>query len=261
MNITAIISSHRKSGNTDQAAQLLLDSLQKQASEEGIPLVVETIHLAHHNLGMCRGCRICFDQGETQCPLKDDLLSILDGMQSAAAIIAASPVYVDDVNGVMKNWIDRMAFVCHRPQFAGKSAFLLATAGMAHSKHTLRTMGFAFRTWGFHLIGELSLIAGAKMEKKALIENYQQKIDRSAQQILQSLRRNRVRKPSFFALMTFRIQQAYWQKNRDDSIDYRYWKKQGWMDKNCHFYIPHSASALKVFLARLTGQVIGAFVK
>jgi multimeric flavodoxin WrbA len=36
-------------------------------------------------------------------------------MMRAEAYVFASPVYVEDINGVMKNWIDRMAFNSHRP--------------------------------------------------------------------------------------------------------------------------------------------------
>jgi hypothetical protein len=149
---------------------------------------------------------------------------------------------------------------CHRPQFAGKSAFLLATAGTAHSKHALRTMAFALRTWGFHISGKVSLITGALMRKGEINDHFHPKIEKAAEKMLLSLHKIQPNHPSFIALMTFRIQQAFWQKNQDNSVDYQYWHEQGWMEKDCNFYIPHSASANKVFLARLIGQVIGAFV-
>lgn len=94
------------------------------ADKENIILEIERISLGQLDLNTCRGCRVCFDKGEEKCPLKDDVLSIRDKMILADGILAASPVYVEDVNGIMKNWIDRMAFNCHRPAFAGKSAYI-----------------------------------------------------------------------------------------------------------------------------------------
>ena len=51
-------------------------------------------------------------------------------MDAADGIIFASPVYVNDVSGIAKTWIDRLAYVCHRPAFAGKCAYLIATVGV-----------------------------------------------------------------------------------------------------------------------------------
>ena len=64
-------------------------------------------------------------------------------MQSADGLIVAIPVYVNDVSGIVKNWIDRLAFVCHRPEFAGKSAFLISTVGLGPTSHALQTLRFA----------------------------------------------------------------------------------------------------------------------
>ncbi|NDJ36042.1 MAG: flavodoxin family protein [Chloroflexi bacterium] len=50
-------------------------------------------------------------------------------LSAADLLIVATPVYVNDVNDLVKTWIDRLAFVCHRPEFADRSAYLLATEG------------------------------------------------------------------------------------------------------------------------------------
>jgi multimeric flavodoxin WrbA len=149
MNILILNSSYRKDGNTDRTAQLLQARLESTAKDNHEPLVLDTFYLGHMNVEPCRGCRVCFDKGEEFCPIKDDMADIKARVKAADAIILAGPVYVDDVNGIMKNWIDRLAHVCHRPEFAGKSAYLLATAGSTRTGHALRTMDTALRTWGF----------------------------------------------------------------------------------------------------------------
>jgi len=152
MKILSFISSYRKNGNTANIVQLLEDTIESISKQMNIHADFETVFLGHQNILTCKGCRICFDKGERNYPLNDDLLLIKERIDSADFVILASPVYVEDVNGIMKNWIDRMAFVCHRPEFFGKSAYILSTSGVGSTKHSLMTMNTALRTWGFHIV-------------------------------------------------------------------------------------------------------------
>ncbi|MDD5067022.1 MAG: flavodoxin family protein, partial [bacterium] len=158
MKIIILNSSYRKKGNTGRIVGLLEEILQQAAARSHEPLETEIIHLAHQKVLSCQGCRICFDRGEEFCPLKDDLQAIKKKIKEADAMVLASPVYVNDVNGVMKNWIDRLAHVCHRPEFYGKSAYLLATTGQSPCIHTLNTMNLAIRTWGITTLGRSGFI-------------------------------------------------------------------------------------------------------
>ncbi len=124
MKIISLVSSYRINGNTNTAVSLIEKQLLSIADKENIALEVEKIQLGHLDIKTCCGCRVCFDKGEGKCPLKDDLLEIWDKIHQTDGILVASPVYVEDVNGIMKNWIDRMAFNCHRPAFAGKTVYI-----------------------------------------------------------------------------------------------------------------------------------------
>jgi multimeric flavodoxin WrbA len=114
MNILNSNSSYRKDGNTDRTTQLLQARLESTARDNHEPLVLDTLYLGHINIEPCWGCRTCFDKGEEFCPINDDMSEIKARMKAADALILAGPVYVDDVNGIMKNWIDPLAHVCHR---------------------------------------------------------------------------------------------------------------------------------------------------
>jgi NAD(P)H-dependent FMN reductase len=209
----------------------------------------------------CRGCRSCFNKGETACPLEDDLLSIKARMKAADGIVLAGPVYVNDVNGVMKNWIDRMAHVCHRPEFAGKAALLIATTGGTSVKHAVRTMAVALWTWGFRTVGTVGLVAGANMPAEEMQRRHSAAILRGARRLFQDVARKGCMKPSFLSLMVFRIQQAGWAKTAPDSIDFAYWNERGWLDtRRCSYFFPHKASPLKVAAARAAGALTAAFM-
>ena len=64
-------------------------------------------------------------------------------MKAADGILIASPVYMEDVSGIIKTWIDRLAHVSHRPEFAGKCAYLVATTARSRTNRTLETLRIA----------------------------------------------------------------------------------------------------------------------
>jgi multimeric flavodoxin WrbA len=256
MKIIAIIGSYRKGGNTSRIVKMVAEKMQSAATQLSVPLEFEAIYLGHTNLRFCRGCRVCFDRGEDKCPLKDDLLALKARVQTADGVIFATPVYVDDVSGSMKNWIDRMAHVCHRPQFMGKCAFLLATTGTSPTGHAIRTLGAAASSWGFHIPGQAGFKTGAIMPQADIESRYQKKTDQVAHTLLTAIYKRQYSRPGFVSLMTFRIQQWYYQRKTQESLDYRYWKGQGWTDSGREYYIHHQANRVKVTFARLTGSLL-----
>ncbi len=47
---------------------------------------------------------------------------------------------------------------------------------------------------------------------------------------------------------------------REDTLDYRYWRNQGWFEPSCTFCIAHSSSAVELALARFVDRTITPFV-
>jgi multimeric flavodoxin WrbA len=261
MKILALIGSYRKNGNTSQVVGLVCESLQAEAARAGAPLEIETLYLGHLDIGFCRGCRTCFDRGEDKCPVKDDLLAVKAKMKQADGVLVATPVYVDDVSGITKTWIDRLAHICHRPEFAGKCACLVTTVGGTPTSHAMRTLTVALGTWGFHISGKAGFITGALMKPDELKAAHTLKAEKIAGRFYQDIHQKRWSRPSFLSLFMFKIQQRAWQRAVDhDTLDYAYWSGQGWTDPGCEFFIPHSAGRVKVFLARLAGSLIAPFV-
>jgi multimeric flavodoxin WrbA len=230
------------------------------AARQHQPLEYETLYLGHMDIELCRGCRTCFDRGEEMCPLKDDLAAVKARMDAADGIILASPVYVNDVNGVAKNWMDRLAYVCHRPQLAGKCVYLLATVAGGPTSHALRTMHMAVLTWGCHIVGQSGYKMGALMAQTDIESSFQKNAAQVAKEMFEAVSQRRYLRPSFLSLMTFKIQQLSWQQELPGSLDYEYWSDQGWFDPGRTFYIAHRASRVKVALARLAGAVLTRFV-
>jgi len=257
MKILTLIGSLRHHGNTEQILDLIQENLILEAERVKEPLEIETIYLGQQEIHFCRGCRICYDRGAELCPLKDDVPALEAKMLAADGILMASPVYVDDVSGLMKTFIDRLCHVCHRPELAGKVGYVVATTGRSRTSKTLATMSLALRTWGVHLAGQAGYVMGALMTPTETRKKFADSAARDARRFFTAIYRQSYLNPSFISLMMFKIQQASWRsRTRRDSLDYHYYVEQGWFEPGCTFYIPHRAGWVKVVLARLTGRVV-----
>jgi multimeric flavodoxin WrbA len=259
MKILVLTSSFRKNGNSARLLALLEKSIQTNSPVSGTTVELETIQLAYRNIQPCRGCRACFDRGEDHCPIKDDLLDIKSVIQSSDALILISPVYVEDISGTMKTFIDRLAHVCHRPEFAGKYAYLLTNSGTGTSGHALRTMESALRTWGFYIIGKNNFITGALMPENEVASRFQHRVDQIARQILTTVKKQKALSPSWLSLLFFKVQQTVWQRETEESIDLSYWQEKGWIASRATYYYPHRANPFTIVTARLAGGIIALF--
>ncbi|WMJ88338.1 flavodoxin family protein [Anaerocolumna sp. MB42-C2] len=262
MKILAINSSFRKHGNTERIFQLMDQSLLKIAKEKGKTLEIEYFSLGETNIEPCRGCRLCFEKGEDLCPMKDNLALVRSKLQEADAIILGSPVYVEDVNGLMKNLIDRMAFNCHRPAYYGKSALIFTTSGASSTKHALKTMRNALCTWGFYIAEEYRFrMGGPLVAEPDVIKKYSDKVNKLATVFFNSIDNYKPLHPTVYSYMIFKIQQTYWQKesSKRNKLDYEYWKTKGWLEPYCNYYIDHKCLPIKSKTARALGKIISKF--
>ncbi|MFW5728283.1 MAG: flavodoxin family protein [Spirochaetota bacterium] len=259
MKVLALVGSDRKDGNTARIVQIVDARMRALASAHGVVLEFETLFLADHAVRPCRGCRACFDHGEERCPIDDDVALVRAKMDAAEGVIVASPVYVDDVSGRIKNWMDRLAYLSHRPAMGGKCAFTLATVGGSPTTRTLRTMDGALLTWGCHLVGRAGFKMGARATREDL-PRFRPSAERVADELFVAIASNRALRPAFVSFMVFRIQKVVWQREPVGSYDRAYWEAQGWLSSGCAFYAPHRAHPIKVALARLAGSVVHRFV-
>lgn len=72
------------------------------------------------DIRLCEGCSLCFDKGK--CPLDevDIMEEVKRNMIEADVIFWISPVYANNVSGMMKNYIDRISVWLHTINLAGK---------------------------------------------------------------------------------------------------------------------------------------------
>ncbi len=106
--IIAINGSPRKNGNTATLLQNALDGAKSQGAE------TELVNLVDLKYQGCISCFACKRKGTEyigKCAMKDDLTPILEKAMTADAIILGSPIYIGDVTGMMRSFIERFGFM------------------------------------------------------------------------------------------------------------------------------------------------------
>jgi multimeric flavodoxin WrbA len=122
MKIVAIVGSARTKGNTNY----LVDQALAEASLQGV--ATEKIILSELNIKPCFGHENCGTF--PSCVQKDDMNLILDKLCAADGVILATPVYVWNISGQMKTFMDRNFFLYNKnKKVPAKSVGIIIVAG------------------------------------------------------------------------------------------------------------------------------------
>jgi multimeric flavodoxin WrbA len=108
MHVIAINGSPRKNKNTAE----LLEHALCGAKETGAS--TEIIHLYDYRYSGCVSCFSCKrkeDAGSGKCAVQDELSPLLEKIMLCDAIVLGSPIYFNDVTGMMRSFMERLAFM------------------------------------------------------------------------------------------------------------------------------------------------------
>ena len=102
MNIVTIFGGPRAQGNTATVLGWVEDALRERGH------LVERFNLNDLNIKGCEACFTCMESAdEPGCVVQDDVQKILASMVDANAIVYASPLYMWNVAGQLKPFLDR----------------------------------------------------------------------------------------------------------------------------------------------------------
>ncbi len=93
----------------------------KGAQEAGAE--VENIFLAKQKINHCRGCMNCWIKTPGKCIFKDDMPKLLSTYLAADVAVFATPLYIDNVSGMMKTFMDRLFMPIEDPHFERDEEF------------------------------------------------------------------------------------------------------------------------------------------
>jgi len=103
MKITAFNGTH-KIGESNTA--ILIDHFLEGAAAEGAQ--VEHVRLAPAKIQPCTACKACWQNTPGKCVIDDDMSALLEKFISSDIVVLASPIYADNVSGLLKTFIDRL---------------------------------------------------------------------------------------------------------------------------------------------------------
>ena len=95
-------SPHKEQGNS----HIMVEAFTAGAEEAGAE--VETIFLAGRKINPCIGCLACWFKTPGRCIHRDAMDEMLPKITATDVIGLATPLYVDNVSGIMKNFMDRL---------------------------------------------------------------------------------------------------------------------------------------------------------
>ena len=236
--VIAFVSSARKRGLTYIATRKFLDSLESFGDVKG-----EIVFLSDYKLGVCRGCKACFLRGEDRCPFKDDRDVLIETMMASDGVVFASPNYSFQVSAIMKAFLDRLAFVFHRPRFHGKTFTGIVAQGIYGGGKVVKYLDIVGSALGFNVVKGSCVTALEPMVEKDRRKMYQAMV-RQSKRFHTQLFRPTHPEPSIFQLMAFRMSRTSMKLTLgDDNRDYTYYRDHGWFDSD--YYYPTRLGPLK----------------
>ena len=243
MKVTAFIGSARKK-HTYKTTEKFLKTLQTFGKVE-----YEIVMLGEYNLDTCKGCKLCLDKGEELCNLKDDRTVLLEKMKNSDGVVFASPNYSFHVSALMKQFLDRLGFIFHRPQYFGKTFTGIVAQGVYGGSKIVKYFNFIGKALGFNVVKGICVTNLEPVSEKA-IEKNERKIVQLSKRFYKQLIKNELPKPSLFDLFIFRMSRTSMKMKLDENFrDYNYYIEKGWFTSD--FFYPVKLSPVKKFMGRL----------
>lgn len=225
MKVLAIIGSPKGRGNSYKVTKKLEEEINSFEKIE-----FEYIFLKDFNIQMCTGCFSCVRKGENLCPLKDDIDLIKDKMHKSDGLIFVSPCYCLNVTALMKNFIDRLSYVFHRPEFFDQKALSISTSGGSGLKETLDYMS-NLQVWGFGTLIELGVVCPPWPLSEGLERKNKSKVSVAAKKFFDELKKGGRPSPNFTQYTHFRFL-----KKTSELKDYMPKDNEFYKDKEQYFY-------------------------
>jgi multimeric flavodoxin WrbA len=241
--VTAFVgSAHKKI--THSAVRQFLDDLGSLGAVE-----TEMVTLSDYHLGICRGCRLCFDKGEESCPLKDDRDALFAKIEASDGVVFATPNYSFHVSGLLKVFLDRFGFVFHRPRYFGKTFTSIVTQGIYGGGKIVKYLDFAANGMGFNTVKGTSFTAFDPMTDKERRKR-DEALAAQSRRFHERMTKDPFPRPTLIKVVGFRMGRTALRLELDDkSYDYRYYRDKGWFDSD--YYYPTRLGPLEKAIGRL----------
>lgn len=244
MKILAVIGSS-KNGNTSEIVKYFEKSLSKRINCD-----FEYLYLSDYKIDFCTGCHNCIFIGREKCPHYDSVKPIEDRLLAADGIVLATPGYMFSVTGIMKNFLDHVAYNCHRPIYFGKKAFLLSSCTKWQEKSVFTPMETWLSASGFKSAGKLYVEMLPFPLNEAELDKRRKAIDSAASNFAKELQKGPEIKPDFGSLSVFHAFRTL-SKFAPNILkaDFRYYTEKNAYHKDTKWFMPVKVPYIKHLMA------------
>lgn len=189
-----------KKSNSQRIAGEFLEGARQAGAE------TETVFLAEKEIGYCKGCLSCWIKTPGLCIQEDDMAELLKKFVRVDVVIFATPLYADNVTGIMKTFIDRMipALDSHVRRVRGETLHLkryesypkivvVSNSGFPEPSH-FQILRHYFhrlaRNMHSEVIGEIYRSGGEMLRSKnpslqPLLESYKELLRKAGEELVQ----------------------------------------------------------------------------
>ena len=233
MNIT-VINATEKKGVTYNLKEIFLEQFRGKAE-------ITEFYLPKDGPGFCTGCTNCFRTGKALCKDAEKVQKIEKALLEADLLVFTSPAYVFHTTGAMKAMLDHFGYrwMPHRPakEMFGKRAVIITQCLGAGSKSTAKDMKDSLSWWGISKIKVCKFRLMSDIHWDNIPEKRRSKMIACLEKTADQMRMIDYSKPGHTSLIVkvkfyaVRMLQTSLGKKNPEYTDYRYWKKQGWIEK------------------------------
>jgi len=234
--VLAINGSARK-GRTYQLLKNITDKL---------PFDTEIVNLNDFKINECLGCEVCIKKDF--CVIKGEAGLLMKKLIEAdGIIIIGTPVYIENVSGLLKKFLDRTCRWYHRPPLIGKPVLLVATTAGSSLKFVLKYLENITTTWGMIQTGKI----GRRISQARTVD------DEELRNFIQAMEKSSVKYIGINKLFRFQVQKAMATNLME--IDKKYWIEKQLIKKS--FYYKYYTDPFSYIFAILFGKFISKKIR
>lgn len=213
--VVALLGSNRKKNTYG-----LLMEIKSILKQYQIELTI--IELYRQKITPCLGCERCILQGE--CVLRDDTEYVMKQLCEADGIILASPVYLQQVSGQLKTFLDRTCMWYHRPVLAGKPVLTVVTTKGSGLHKTMSYLENIAVQWGAVPAGTVG---------RSIFTQEKHVLKKEVSRFLKLMEQPQKHSPTLKQLIHFEVQKAMAMSL--NLPDRQYWMDRHWCSQS-YFY-------------------------
>ena len=230
----AVINGTEKKGITFKMKELFLENLRDKAE-------ITEFYLPKDCPSFCIGCTTCFLKDEHRCKDRKYVEKIENAMLEADLLIFTSPAYVFHATGAMKVMLDHFGYrwMPHRPakEMFGKRAVIITQCLGSGGGSAAKDIKDSLSWWGISDIRVITFKLMSDIDWDKIPEKRREAFTKKLNRVADRVRNIDYAKPSRCSLpikMKFyivRMLQTGLGKTDPEYTDYKYWKKNGWIDE------------------------------